>query len=73
MMEQRCDEVPDCRDQSDETNCKKVHLKANYRKSTPPLKVQVKYNKERKVEPALVEVNITLIDIGQITEASNGF
>ena len=69
-MDQRCDEVSDCRDQSDESNCKKVHLKGSYRKSTPPVKVY-EVNGERKVEPAIVEVNMTLIDIGKITEANN--
>ena len=36
-MEERCDQVPDCRDQSDEKNCQLVILNDDYDKNFPPI------------------------------------
>ena len=38
-MEKRCDQVPDCRDESDERGCKLVVLKEGYNRRVPPITV----------------------------------
>ena len=40
MMEQRCNQLPECRDGSDEKNCKVLVLKEGYNKNVPPVSVQ---------------------------------
>ena len=35
-MEERCDQVPDCRDDSDEMGCQLLVLKKSYNKKVPP-------------------------------------
>ena len=34
---QRCDEIPDCRDKSDEKKCDILHLEESYNKNVPPI------------------------------------
>lgn len=65
MMEQRCDQVLDCRDESDEVNCEILIIKGSYRKSAPPV---TKRHGKRKVT---VKVSINLLDITAIKEADN--
>ena len=36
-MEQRCNQIPNCRDKSDEVNCKLLVLENNYNKKIPPI------------------------------------
>ena len=36
-MNQRCNQLPDCRDESDEKNCKVLVLKDGYNKNVPPV------------------------------------
>ena len=38
-MEQRCNQLPECRDQSDENDCKVLVLKKGYNKNVPPVYV----------------------------------
>ena len=57
-MEQRCDQVLDCSDDSDEVNCKILVLKKSYRKSAPPV-------------PTSITISIDLLDIVSIREADN--
>ena len=38
-IEQRCNQIPDCRDKSDETNCKVIVLEKEYNKNVPPISV----------------------------------
>ena len=40
MMEQRCNQLPECRDGSDEKNCKVLVLNEGYNKNVPPVSVQ---------------------------------
>ena len=49
-MEQRCNQLPDCRDHSDEKNCRVLVLGDGYNKNVPPVSVQ----KE------MVNVNVSL-------------
>ena len=69
-IEERCDQVLDCQDESDEVDCKTVVLKKSYRKTAPPVKT-VRNNNVRKVTPASVKVSLTLLDISAIREAEN--
>ena len=36
-MEQRCDQIPNCRDASDEVDCRLLKLNNNYNKKVPPI------------------------------------
>ena len=36
-MEERCDQIMDCKDESDEDNCKLIEFKDNYNKKVPPI------------------------------------
>ena len=38
-MEQRCNQLPDCRDRSDEKNCKVLVLEEGYNPNVPPVPV----------------------------------
>ena len=69
-MEERCDQVLDCVDESDEVDCNIVVLKKSYRKSAPPV-VTKRENKTRKVNPAKVKVSLTLLDISAIKVPEN--
>ena len=56
-MDERCDQIPDCEDESDELNCKILVLKKGYNKRVPPLGRTG--GTARKLEQA--EVNVSLI------------
>ena len=70
MMEERCDQVFDCQDESDEIECTLVVLKESYRKTVPPVGL-VKKHKDRKLIPASVRVSLTFRDISAIKEKDN--
>ena len=57
-MEERCNQVPDCRDESDEKGCKVIILKDGYNKNIPPI-------------PANVNISITLMKIVEIEEVDH--
>ena len=63
-MAERCDQVMNCRDESDEMECKIVSMKANYNKKIPP------FDKDRK---AVVNVSIELLSINDIRHSINNF
>ena len=66
MMEDRCDQMPDCDDKSDETNCKILVLEKGYNKRTPPVgKVSGEKKRIKKVE---VKVSLTLFKVVAIEE-----
>ena len=69
-MEERCDQIPDCQDESDEIHCNLIVLKPSYRKEAPPVSLDWQ-NRTRKVTPASVNVTITLLDILATREAEN--
>ena len=69
-MTERCDQVLDCADKSDEVNCKVVFLEESYRKDAPPVSLHREKN-TRKVIPASVWVDLTLLDISGIRETNN--
>ena len=62
-MEQRCDQLSDCRDKSDETNCKVLVLSKEYNKNVPPISVD--YGIKKMVN---VSVSIDLSKLVDIDE-----
>ena len=65
MME-RCDQVPQCDDQSDEQNCKALVLQHGYNKKVPPHGPKPRKNNEEKRLP--VKVSLTLQKVIAIKE-----
>ena len=57
-MEQRCDQLPNCRDESDERGCQLLVLKDNYNNKVPPISTNYKFE---------VHVSITLMKVVAIT------
>ena len=52
-MEERCNQVPDCRDESDEDGCKLILLKNSYNKDIPPIE-------KRKIHSIHLQFQISL-------------
>ena len=63
-MAQRCDQVPNCRDESDEKGCHVLVLKEGYNKRVPP----VGKNEEGKLTPAPVKVSLSLLKVVDMKE-----
>ena len=57
-MEQRCDQIPDCRDKSDEENCNIVVLEKSYNKNVPPITAR-----NKKVNVSVSMDILKLVDI----------
>ena len=65
-MEERCDQIMDCVDESDEDNCRLIAFKDNYNKKVPPFTIDA----GTKV---LVPVNVStsLMNVLAISEFSH--
>ena len=63
-MTKRCDQVPNCRDHSDEEDCNILVLEKGYNKRVPP----VGKNKDDELTPVPVKVSLTLLKIVNIKE-----
>ena len=63
-MEERCNQVPDCRDKSDETGCRITDLKNGYNMNIPP----VDRAKDGSAVPANVSISLTLMKVVDIDE-----
>jgi hypothetical protein len=70
-MEDRCDQVIDCLDKTDEVNCTMIVLEESYRKASPPVTLNVTNKRLKEIIPAPVRVTFTLLDISAIREAEN--
>ena len=68
-MEQRCDQLPDCDDESDEMGCKLLVLKDSYNKGVPP--ISAKSALDRTIVPASVGVSIVLMEVVSIDEVDH--
>ena len=66
-MERRCDQVTNCRDESDEKGCKVIILKDGYNKNIPP----TGKTKDERVVPADVSISITLMKVVEIEETDH--
>ena len=69
-MEQRCDQVIHCRDNSDEKNCYLLVFKEkeSYNKKVPPFTV---HSIDKSVSPVLVNVSTSLMNVLAISEFSH--
>ena len=63
-MTKRCDQVPNCRDDSDEKGCNILVLKEGYNKRVPP----VGKNEKDELTPVPVNVSLTLLKVVDIKE-----
>ena len=59
--DERCDQLPDCRDKSDERNCQVLVLEEGYNKKVPPVS-------SRPVRPVKVFVSVNLLKLVDIDE-----
>ena len=65
-MEKRCNQVPDCRDETDEKKCKLVILKNSYNKDIPPME-----GATDAVKSANVNISLTLMKVVEIEETDH--
>ena len=67
-MEERCDQIPQCRDKSDEQNCQMLVFEYDYNKKVPPLLTNGKKPKQKELLP--VKVSLTLQKVIDIEEVN---
>jgi hypothetical protein len=65
----RCDQTPNCRDESDEKGCKLIELKESYNKLIPPISTVSPANDT--ILPAHVNVSIVLLKIVSMEEVEH--
>ena len=61
-MEQRCNQLPDCRDRSDETNCQILFLENKYNRNIPPITVDNGIKKKVNVSVSIHLSKVVDID-----------
>ena len=66
-MEERCDQITHCRDESDEDNCELIVFKDYYNNKVPPFTV----NPDKSLVPVKVKVSTSLMDVLAISEFSH--
>ena len=66
-MEERCDQITHCRDESDEDNCKLIVFNDNYNNKVPPFTV----NPDKSLVPVKVKVSTSLMNVLAISEFSH--
>ena len=68
-MDQRCDQIANCKDRSDEKGCQLVVLNEGYNKEVPPF---ISFNMTNgRIIPVEVNVSITLFNVMSIDELDN--
>ena len=65
-MERRCNQLPNCRDKSDERGCKIMLLEPGYNKRVPPIRPASQ--DDDTVIPVTVNVSLTLLKVVSIEE-----
>ena len=68
-MEQRCDQLPDCEDKSDERGCKLLLLEEGYNKGVPPITAESAL--DRTIVPVAVGISIVLLEVVSIDEVDH--
>ena len=68
-MEQRCDQLPDCRDKSDEVDCKLMVAEESYNKKVPPITSISATN--RTIVPVPIFISISLLKIVSMEEVQH--
>ena len=66
-MVERCNQVPDCRDKSDEKGCQLILFEGDYNKNIPPIGQTVNGSSV----PAQVSISITLMKVVEIEETDH--
>ena len=66
-MEERCNQLSDCRDKSDEADCKLVILEIAYNKKVPPIVAKGR----AKFDPVQVNISISLLKIVSMEEVQH--
>jgi hypothetical protein len=69
QMEHRCDQVPQCRDKSDEDDCEVLVLEKSYNKKVPP--ITTVSNTNFTIVPVNVNVSIVLMKIVKMEETDH--
>ena len=67
-MEQRCDQAPNCKDKSDEVDCRLLVMESNYNKKIAPFSFD---NEKQTNIPAMINVSISVIDVLKIEEVNH--
>ena len=67
-MEERCDQIRNCRDKSDENNCKLIVFEENYNEKVPPFTITEETN---VLIPAKIRVSTQLKNVLAISEFSH--
>ena len=67
-MEERCDQIMDCEDKSDENSCNLIVFEENYNKKVPPFTI---IKKDHVLIPARVNVSTHLKNVLAISEFSH--
>ena len=67
-MEERCDQIMDCVDESDEDNCRLIAFKDNYNEKVPPFTINKNNN---SLVPAKIRVSAQLKNVLSISEFSH--
>ena len=65
-MEERCNQLPDCEDKSDEHECRILALEKGYNQRVPPVGTMV--GEVRTLKPVEVNVSLTLLKVVAIKE-----
>jgi hypothetical protein len=68
-MEQRCDQVPQCRDESDEDDCKVLSLGKSYNRKVSP--ITTVSNTNFTIVPVPVNISIALLKVVGLEEMSH--
>ena len=67
-MEERCDQITNCKDKSDENNCKLIVFEENYNAKVPPFTITEENN---ALIPAKIRVSTQLKNVLAISEFSH--
>ena len=66
-MEERCDQIIQCKDKSDESNCQLLVFDSSYNNKVAPFTI----NKDKSVDPVKVNVSTSLMNVLAISEFSH--
>ena len=68
-MSKRCDQTPNCNDESDEKNCRIIIMKSSYNQNIAPFTV----DKNQEIVPLVINISAKVIDILSVNEVEQSF